>query len=129
MALNAGKPDYLMAIYDSDGRACGLDKGVKDYPYAYFSRPDPAKTIKEMLSYTLCVKACPTEGALTLDCAATSVNKTQLCTGLVLNKPTAAALTAGSTQTIIYSSALAFDKMCMPGKDLLAAVPTLQSFL
>jgi len=55
MALSSGKPSYLFGIYDSDGRACGLDAGVKDYPYAYFSRPSPDNITKTM-EYTLCVK-------------------------------------------------------------------------
>jgi len=45
IALNSGQPSYLFGIYDSDARACGLDAGVKDYPYAYFSRINPEYTV------------------------------------------------------------------------------------
>ena len=72
MALHSGQPSYLFAIYDSDGRACGLDPVVREYPYAYFSRPNPDSSIPKIMNYTLCVKQCPTNVSTTLDCVMTT---------------------------------------------------------
>lgn len=74
-AFQLGNPRLLATPYDPNGRACGVDKGVKDYPYIYFTNPTSVATLYE----TVCVKKCPTEMSKSLDCAVNDVVKT--CSG------------------------------------------------
>ena len=72
-----GKPSQLFYFYDTDGNACGYDKGYEDYPYLYFT--DVVGGLKsfdtDKMLKAVCVKTCPndknkvedTQGIL-LDC-------------------------------------------------------------
>lgn len=73
-AFAKGNPKKVLAPYDPDHRACGLDGAVKDYKYIYFTNP-----VKGSLWQTLCVKECPKGTETTLKCAPNSVVKT--CSG------------------------------------------------
>ena len=44
----------LTTTFDSEGHACGVSDGLKDYPLAYFGVPHA-----DYLNKTMCVKACP----------------------------------------------------------------------
>ena len=57
-----GNLNRLTAMYDSAGRGCGIDEGVKDYPLLYFFAPVPGMTWK-----TVCVKKCPTAAMIPTD--------------------------------------------------------------
>ena len=67
LAFSKGNPSTLATPYDPDHRGCGVDEGVVDYPYIYFTSPDP-----DYLWRTVCVKECPTTNDTELKCA---VNK------------------------------------------------------
>lgn len=44
----------LMISYDPDGRACGHDEGVYEYPYIYLVSP-----LFDFLNRSVCVLECP----------------------------------------------------------------------
>lgn len=48
----------MSALYDPNGRACGVDTEVKDYPYLYFTNPTSLLTLDD----AVCVKKCPDLG-------------------------------------------------------------------
>lgn len=60
--FSQGHPSRLLVPYDSDGRACGMDTGVTDYPYVYLPAPG-------YISISICLKSCPTD---TFDTSSTS---------------------------------------------------------
>ena len=66
-SLKKGDPRTLATPYDPDHRGCGVDSGVEDYPFIYFTSPDP-----DFLWRTVCLKECPKKGDKVLKCA---VNK------------------------------------------------------
>ena len=79
-----GKPAQLFYFYDSDGNACGHDKGYEDYPYLYFSNviTGLSNVNSDEMLYSVCVKTCPynkdkTTPTVHLDCLKTS--KTTSC--------------------------------------------------
>ena len=44
----------LTTTFDSEGNACGVTDGLKDYKYSYFGVPHA-----DYLNKTMCVKKCP----------------------------------------------------------------------
>ena len=50
-----GNVEKLLRPFDYDGRACGYDTAVKNYPYLYW--PDP--TSLSNIGKTMCVSSCP----------------------------------------------------------------------
>ena len=87
-AFSKGNPKKVIAPYDPDHRACGLDKAVKDYKYIYFTNPS-----KGNLWQTVCVKECPKGTETSLKCAPNKVVKT--CLGKPV--PTTSGVKKGST--------------------------------
>ena len=59
-----GNPKTLATPYDPNHRGCGVDSGVEDYKYIYFTSPDP-----DYMWRTTCVKECPTSNDTELKCA------------------------------------------------------------
>lgn len=59
-----GDPIKLITPIDSDGRFCGQDEAVKDYPFLFYPPDSYTKT--------LCVKACPTSKTEVVDCVPTT---------------------------------------------------------
>ena len=49
--LDSDCMNYFVKFVD---RVCGIDKGVEDYPFTYFTNPD-----KNYLYQTVCVMECP----------------------------------------------------------------------
>ena len=58
-----GKPTQLFYFYDTDGNACGHDKGYEDYPYIYFTNVISGlkEVNKDKILNAVCVKTCPSE--------------------------------------------------------------------
>lgn len=63
VGLFAGNLNNLMQPYDEYGNACGRVP-VQDYPYLYLTTLDPKKWTKN----NVCVKTCPEENGVDLDC-------------------------------------------------------------
>lgn len=57
-----------MAPYDADGNFCGQTEGFEDYPYLWYWDV----TAPNVLIYSVCVSACPSESSLVVHCHTTS---------------------------------------------------------
>ncbi|CAD8169292.1 unnamed protein product [Paramecium octaurelia] len=55
ISFGFGNPDQLGKPYDSDQKVCGVDVGLEQYKFIYFTNPSDQKH----LSRTVCVKECP----------------------------------------------------------------------
>ena len=66
-----GQPQRLLAPLDADGRFCGLDPVVQDYPYLYLAL-DPTK-VTEIFKTAVCVSSCPMNDTTPIKCVPTNV--------------------------------------------------------
>lgn len=64
-------------MYDALSRPCGLTDATKDYKLAYFT--NPGNNDKNWKMMVLCVKSCPTNATVVMDCAET--DSTRGCVG------------------------------------------------
>jgi hypothetical protein len=77
-----GQVGELLAPADSEGRICGYNSAVKDYPNYYitdlnYALAHPTNT-NDIFKYGVCVKACPsaTSATGTVDCVVTKNSPT-----------------------------------------------------
>lgn len=69
-----GELAQLMAPVDGQGRMCGFDEGVKDYPHLWIADINKATLDPtNMFKYGVCSKECPTAQNETVSCVNTNV--------------------------------------------------------
>lgn len=121
-----GSPSKLMVPYDSNGKGCGLDAPLQDYPYIYFANPIPGH-----LNFTLCLSKCPNYNDTQADnyslyCKPYG-NRTD-CTGIKIDIKNTSFKTLmdfennhsiTSDSVLIYSTVPVFKRLCMPDASLL----------
>jgi hypothetical protein len=108
-----GNPGLIGRGYDYNGRMCGMDDEVKDYPYLYF--PIPVST--DYLKMTVCVKSCPkSDSELTVECKPTTYH-----TDCIGDSTMSSDITAGGSafdnKFYIYATTGYVSRFCVPQVD------------
>jgi len=117
-AITKGNPTLIGRGYDKDGYMCGIDSGYEDYPYLYFPIPTTG-----YLTYTVCLKTCPTSADTSVQCKENSYYSPDVVTGKVQCTNSQASLSLFSsligsssmaTQFFVYDSIGFVDRFCVP---------------
>jgi len=68
-----GEVAQLLAPVDGNGRMCGYDAGVKDFPQLWIADLNKATdNAVDMFDYGVCAKTCPSSTNETLSCVDTT---------------------------------------------------------
>ncbi|EGR33784.1 solute carrier family 44 protein member 2, putative [Ichthyophthirius multifiliis] len=122
-----GQPKRLFAVYNTAGNPCGLDY-QSDRKYLYFYIPYYNGSAENYLTYTTCVKECPTKNDIEIDCDTTSMKNTeQTChkQNCDLDVSNLMSLTSKNNllQTVcIYETKKFLDLICMPTTQAFQAI-------
>ncbi|CAD8090115.1 unnamed protein product [Paramecium primaurelia] len=109
ISFGFGNPDQLGKPYDSDQNVCGVDVGLEQYKFIYFTNP----TNQKHLDRTVCVKECP---ILTVDNDDDESLQLQCYPNKAINSCRNRPSIDDPNFSMIYYDSVPFIDVCLPKK-------------